>query len=407
MSSSSIAPSIVMKSMLIDSFSGRLTIMSGCGIVGQPAHAKAINESSLNHEPFHCQDQDHEDAEDAEDADAGLLRQQQVQQQQQDVSSSNNNNDVVVGCTISAAAFGIFSENNFVRASCGDAVSRNCLYMIPLECINTVRSTPSCGENTFCVTFDCGDYPDANVFYFRVKTKKEMNRWLFEFQRYLTHLLRKKMMQINTKNTRKDDPSSSSTSQDDNSNDKANDGANDNAARTSLSSAVNSNPVSILQSSSSSSSDYGNGSNHPAFAASQSLQTDYAIASRVGAAKQRRGSNDNDTGQHGRGGGGGGGSNNLPPHRSGGNESDLHTSLNSIMITGADGDASRGDLHTSVGGGTRYFPASNGLPLPLWPSFSQPELRLRELPASPVVGSEPREEPDARARHEGEEEGQP
>jgi hypothetical protein len=84
---------------------------------------------------------------------------------------------------------GMLTHDSFILLPRNSRASSNTppqpLLQVPLTSISTVRSTPSC-PNSFSVTLD-----SAQSCHLQSPSKKEMNRWLFEFQRSLSHLLKK------------------------------------------------------------------------------------------------------------------------------------------------------------------------------------------------------------------------
>ncbi|GMI45095.1 hypothetical protein TrCOL_g6557 [Triparma columacea] len=89
---------------------------------------------------------------------------------------------------------GMLTHDSFILLPRNSRASSNTppqpLLQVPLTSISTVRSTPSC-PNSFSVTLD-----SAQSCHLQSPSKKEMNRWLFEFQRSLSHLLKKRLSDV-------------------------------------------------------------------------------------------------------------------------------------------------------------------------------------------------------------------
>ncbi|GMH68029.1 hypothetical protein TrRE_jg5342 [Triparma retinervis] len=89
---------------------------------------------------------------------------------------------------------GMLTHDSFIVLPRNSRASSNAppqpLLHVPLTSISTVRSTPSC-PNSFSVTLD-----SAQSCHLQSSSKKEMNRWLFEFQRSLSHLLKKRLSDV-------------------------------------------------------------------------------------------------------------------------------------------------------------------------------------------------------------------
>mmetsp|Transcript_14754 Transcript_14754/g.30344 ORF Transcript_14754/g.30344 Transcript_14754/m.30344 type:complete len:727 (-) Transcript_14754:10-2190(-) len=96
-----------------------------------------------------------------------------------------------------ASVDGLLTNTHFLLLPRNSRASSNVppqpILQVPLTSISTVRSTPS-STNSFAVTLD-----SAQTCHLQTPSKKEMNRWLFEFQRSLSHLLKKRLSDVRTR----------------------------------------------------------------------------------------------------------------------------------------------------------------------------------------------------------------